>query len=271
MPYSISSIHPVFSSAAYQKDIVLMNVLDRAIRPEAFLLVSDGEDFVAARNRADRACWIWTSDKLTKTGLDTVFDLMRIHFAGREAHFTAKAAIADALEMAFHTLGYGTAHEVTLNAYRLDAIKPVDKVGEMRLAKEKDGDTLQALHHAFFVDCFDKEPPTQQKNQVAQQIEEGQTWLLSVEGDAVGFVTLSDDIYSNAVIVKEVYTKPAYRNRGCAAYMLASACRSAVEKGRHAILYADEKNKASNAAYRKVGFRLAGAVIEKKMKREVHI
>ncbi|NLD52860.1 MAG: hypothetical protein GX650_08170, partial [Clostridiales bacterium] len=60
MNYAIRPDHPVFDSPAYQQDIHLLEVLDTVIRPTAFLLLSDGENFVIGRNRLDLAAWVWT-------------------------------------------------------------------------------------------------------------------------------------------------------------------------------------------------------------------
>ncbi|MGI6691710.1 MAG: hypothetical protein ACOX63_12860 [Christensenellales bacterium] len=44
----IESNHPIFDSAAYQRDSILFNVLNRAINPTAFLRLSDGEYYIIA-------------------------------------------------------------------------------------------------------------------------------------------------------------------------------------------------------------------------------
>lgn len=272
MPYSISSGHPVFSTPMYQKDVDLMNVLDRAIRPSAFLLLSDGEDFVAARNNLKLACWVWTSDNLSKLGLDTVFDLLRIHFAARDAHFTAKPAIADALEIAFSTIGYMTVSEMQLNACRLDAVSPVPKAGDLRKATRDDLDTLYALSDAFHLEAFGEiRDRDRAHKQVAAWVEEGSTHVLEKDGRVAACITAESDVYSSALVIKQVYTLPECRNGGCAAWMVAEICRPAVQQGRHVILYTDKSNPASNAAYRKAGFRVVGSLTEKKMKKEWNV
>ncbi len=249
-----------------------MNVLDRAIRPSAFLLLSDGEDFVIARNNPDLACWVWTSDKISKHGLDTVFDLLRIHFAARNAHFTAKPAIADALQMAFFTIGYMMVSETHLNACRLDIVSPVPKAGDLRKATKKDLETLYGLFQGFYKDISAEiQEPEIAKKQVDAWVEQEATYVLEREGRIAACITAESDIYSNALIIKQVYTRPEERNKGAAAYMVAEICRPAVQQGRHVILYADKNNPAGNAAYRKAGFRVVGTVVEKKMKKEWNV
>ncbi|NLX83592.1 MAG: GNAT family N-acetyltransferase [Clostridiales bacterium] len=272
MPFAIPSGHAVFSTSAYQKDVDLMNVLDRAIRPSAFLLLSDAEDFVIARNHPNLAAWVWTSDTLSKLGLDTVFDLLRIHFAARDAHFTAKPAIADALEIAFSTIGYMTVSEMQLNACRLDAVCPVPKAGDLRKATKDDLETLHGFSKAFYTDAFGYVPEMEKAmKQVDTWVEEGATYVLEKDGRILSCITAESDIYSSAMIIKQVYTRKEERNQGAAAYMVAEICRPAVQQGRHVILYTDKSNPASNAAYKKAGFHVVGSVTEKKMKKEWNV
>ncbi len=266
--YWIDSDHPVFDSAGYQKDVILFNVLDRAIRLTAFLLLSDGEQFVIARNRADLAAWVWTKDGISDKTLEQVLFLLRVHFAGRKVHVTAKAAVTQRIQAFFEGLGYQAVRSIGLVAYRLDKLLPVKPIGHPRLARMEDIDTLCAYQRQFHLDCFAQELTNDPREGLVSAIEKQLFWVLEVDGAIASMVRAMVNERNNALVVNQVYTHAPYRGRGCAKFLVATVVAPALQQGLHAVLYADSKNPFSNAAYQHVGFVSQGEVLEVEMTQE---
>lgn len=260
--------HPVFTSRAFERDVDLFNVLDRAIRPTAFLLLSDGGKFIIARNRADMAAWVWTDDALPEDAFQHVLALLRVHFAGGRVLMTAKSAQAARMQAYFEGLCYRLQRSLGLSAYRLDTLNPTRALGTARPANADDLDTLCAYQRGFHRDCFGQELRDDPREALAGTIETLPTWVLEVDGAIASVVIVRPYERRNTVVVNHVYTHPDFRGRGCAKHLVACAVRPWLAQGMHAVIYADSANPVSNAAYRSLGFRLTGTLTEIEMTQE---
>jgi predicted GNAT family acetyltransferase len=264
----IESNHPIFDSAAYQRDAVLFNVLNRVINPTAFLRLSDGEYYIIARNRADLAAWVWTRDDIPEDKLADMLSLLRVHFAGRRVYLTAKVAVAKLAQASFESLGFHMQHSLGLLAYRLDTLKEVQPIGQPCLAVAADIDTLCEYQRCFHRDCFGQELPDDPREGLIAAIENRRYWVLRVDGAIASTARITLYEAGRAIVVNQVYTHPSYRGRGCAKYLVATAIAPHIAQGMHAVLYADSKNPFSNAAYRRIGFELQGELLEIQMTQE---
>ncbi len=266
----IESDHAVFNGAAYRRDLTLFNVLDRAIRPTAWLLLSDGETYIIARNRADLAAWVWTQDDIPEHTVQEIADQLRVHFAGRKAHFTAKTPVAGKLESVFEDLGYHVERSMGLLAYRLDTLADTRPVGITRPAQTQDTETLYEYLRNFHYDCFGKElvvePPATLQTILTAHLDA--YTVLELDGAIAGFVRVMVNEPNNAIVVNQVYTHPDFRGRGCAKHLVRTAIAPYIDQGMHAVLYADSANPFSNAAYQGIGFVLQGEVLELEMTQE---
>ena len=268
MTQLIGPDHPIFESPAYRQDLIVFNVLHRAIRPSAFLLASDGQNFVIGRNRTDLACWVWTRDGIPAPSLEQMLELLEVHFAGREVHVTAKPSIAEAVEYRFLQHGYSQRKRTGFIAYRLDALRPPAPVGETRLANPEDLDLLCDWSRAFHYDCFGEELTGDPRPALEQAVAAGYMTLLYLDGCPACFVRTAPMRDLPCCLVQLVYTHPDFRGRGGAKQAVATSITPYLQQGLYALLYADAANPRSNAAYQKIGFEAQGTVIETVMTKE---
>lgn len=264
----IKSDHPVFESPAYLNDLLLFNVLDRAIRPTAFLLASDGAHCIIARNRTDLACWVWTSDAISPAGVDEMLDVLQVHFGGREVIVTAKQSIVQAVEERFSGLLYQAPTRTGFIAYRLDTLLAPAAVGQLRAATPDDLDMVCDWCRAFHADCFGQPLTGDPRPLQEAVIAAGHNHLLMVEGRPVCLVRVAPVEGRPYCLVHTVYTPPQYRGRGYAKQAVADAITPYLHQGLFAVLYADAANPRSNAAYQKIGFQPVGTVVELVMARK---
>lgn len=268
MTQLIGPDHPVFESPAYRQDLIVFNVLHRAIRPSAFLLASDGQDFVLGRNRTDLACWAWTRDNMPAQSLERMLELLEVHFAGREVRVTAKPPISEVVEHRFLQRGYSQQKRTGLIAYRLDALRPPGPVGETRPATPEDLNLLCDWSRAFHYDCFEEELTGDPRPVLEEAVAAGCMTLLYLDGRPAGFVRTTPMKDLPCCLVNSVYTHPDFRGRGGAKQAVATSITPYLQQGLYALLYADAANPRSNAAYQKIGFEAQGSVIETVMKKE---
>lgn len=262
MHYHISPDHPVFRSAAFRRDALLVEVLDVIIRPSAFLLLSDGEQFVVARNRLDLPAWVWTRDALQPETLDTLCGLLHTHFAGREALITVKEEAADAIRAWFEARGYQSEGGMGLIAYRLSEVKLPEDKGAHRLARLEELDQLAALYRDFQLACFGEVREQDCEAHMRQRVEAGTLRVLAPEGELQCLVDAAPRTPGGHSRVNLVYTRPEAQGRGYAKWLTARVCQEELRRCPFVILYADADNPRSNAAYRRVGFEPLGVMRE---------
>lgn len=257
---------PVFENPGYRRDIVIFNVLDRAIRPSAFLLASDGESYIIARNRADLACWVWTCSDISKAALNEVLDALRLHFGGRELIVTAKLDVVKAVETYFTPLGYLEPTHTGLIAYQLKRLLPAPTVGCLRAAALEDLEMVYEWYRSFYADCFDRPLLDDSRPVLEASIIAGYIHLLMADDKPVCMVKAAPETGKPYCLVHIVYTPPQYRGLGYAKHAVSDAVRPYLHQGLYALLYADAGNPRSNAAYQHIGFEAVGTVVETTMK-----
>ncbi len=262
MHHIIAPDHPVFDSAAYRRDALLLEVLDAIIRPNAFLLLSDGEQFVIARNRLDLSAWVWTHDDLSPQALERLCGLLHTHFAGRQVHITAKEQAAQMIAQWFERRGFTRQAGMGLIGYRLDAVLMPQDRGPVRLARMDELDELAALHRDFQMACFNEVREPDSQGIMRQRIEKGSLRVLEQEGEIAAFVAAAPLKPGQHTRVGMVYTRPQMQGRGYAKWLTAQVCQDELTRCPFAILYADADNPRSNAAYQRIGFRPLGVARE---------
>lgn len=260
---------PVFESPIYRKDIISFDVLDRAIRPNAFLLASDGENYIIARNRVDLACWIWTCDDMPNVALNEVLDALLLHFGGRELIVTAKPDIVETVEKRFALHGYLAPKHTGLIAYQLKRLLPPPVVGHLRVATLEDLEMVCEWYRSFRADCFDRPLLEDPRPALEESIIAGHSHLLVVGDKPVCMVRVVPEAGKPYCLVHNVYTPPQNRGQGYAKQAVADAVEPYLHQGIFPILYTDAGNPRSNAAYQHIGFEAVGTVVETTMKLDV--
>lgn len=260
--YFVGPDHRIFSTAAYQKDIHLLDVLDTAIRPSAFLLLSDGEYFVIGRNRLDLAAWLWTHDDIPEESLDLVCELLRIHFAGNPIHVTAKEQVAGAISARLERLGYRLSKGMGLITYTLRELKMPEDRGPIRLARMEELPLLSQMYADFQMACHGYLQNEACEESVRAAIEAGSLWLLERDGRVVSIMSAAVPSGGTYSRVRLVYTIPEAQGRGYAKWLAAKVCEEQLRRSPFVLLYADADNPRSNAAYQRIGFQAMGVMRE---------
>ena len=98
----INEQHPIFSNAAYQKDIVPFNLIE-VIKSSAKLMVSDEINFVyCSMQFAGVPAWIWTAENISKESINELISWIVSQFQNEtECYFVAKPSIASEITKAF--------------------------------------------------------------------------------------------------------------------------------------------------------------------------
>ena len=129
--------------------------------------------------------------------------------------------------------------------------------GELRPAGGDDRELLVAWVGAFHADT--NEPAGDVGLSVDRRLEAGQLWLWE-DGEPVSLAGVTEPV-EGVVRVPLAYTPPERRGRGYIQACVGALTQRVLGEGYRCTLYADLGNPASNAAFRRVGYRAVGEVL----------
>lgn len=141
-------------------------------------------------------------------------------------------------------------------AYVLERlVRPVAAAGSARRATVDDLDVLSDWLAAFHVEANPRDPFTDATTEAVARLADGPIWLWTIDDRPVSMVAARRPV-RRTTNLGPVYTPPSDRRRGWAAAATSAAIRDAQRAGAQTVmLYADTANPASNALYRRLGFR----------------
>jgi uncharacterized protein len=263
MIINIGKTHPIFSSDAYQKDVVPFNLME-VIKQSPQLLISDEKNFIAGMSAPQFPVWIWTVDRIPEEALSELCDYYYNQFSsGESSHFVAKPAIASRLSKRFIDEKNAVVNYKNRESYECpklisaknSAVIPV-KPGEGDI--EEIADCIQE----FTMDCLGREQKQEDCLKDAQSFIDREKSFVIKQGNTVAAIACSARKTDRHVAINHVYTRPAYRCKGFAAVLVAHISELILNGGKIPLLYTDLSNPASNKAYKNIGFVERGKVDE---------
>ncbi|MBC3516996.1 GNAT family N-acetyltransferase [Neobittarella massiliensis] len=256
--------HPLFSTAAYQKDKVSFSLME-VIRQQPLYLASDGRWAVVGMSSPHYPAWVWTDDAIPQSAVPAVIDCCSGLFDGQNrAQFVAKPAIAAALSARFGGQKGAVASTVQMQSFHCPQPVP-PKNRDLPITQPVPGDESQLADYLrnFDIDCFGELRHTGDLKQAAARcIESGRFYIIRRPSGLIAAVAERKRDTDQFVAIGGVYTMPAYRGGGFAAALVYHIAQNILADGKIPCLYTDLANPSSNRAYQNVGFAPCGRVDE---------
>lgn len=259
----IDALHPIFLSAAYQKDSVAFQLIE-SIKLAPSLLVSDGENWIIGGVHVDYPYWIWTREGIDAKIVESLCTYVLQQFGGKNFYFVAKPEIADKLVDPFLQDGF-TQRRIRMQSYKI--CTPIVYKSNIPVSRPTIADIegVARCLAGFERDTFGCEVQVDDFMQNAEKkIGNPHFFVVKQDGQVVATAQSSRET-QYYISINQVYTSPSYRNRGFASALVAHLGRLIQEKEKIPTLYADVTNPASNHAYQKVGFIGCGCVDDVKI------
>ncbi len=221
------------------------------------LIISDLDNYVIARSEIGYPTWIWTKDNISK---DIILELEKEldnYFVSGENKFTCKKELFELLKKKNDTY-----KELEMGFLSCDEpVKPSKGKGIFVRPNYSDKVTIAEYLRAHNKELFNKE--TTQKDaleEVEGWLEENNFYVLKdSSGEIVSMASFG--IVGNLAKISHVYTTPEERGKGYCQYLIYSLAKKLIDDGYKPILYTDYDYKASNEAYKKVGFQDNGTLM----------
>lgn len=208
--------------------------------------------------------WIWTADDVTNDELIKVAECLSDEFSLSEGYtYNFSYELLEKLKSVDDEISR-TKIKVNMFSYRCDKVNDIEKKcdGKSRLADTSEIEELCKLVSEFEYEAAGKRPDEEQvKNSVLEKIEARTLYVWENEdGDIVSTtnIRIGDGVDTLAM----VYTKPEARRKGYCLNLVHDVTKTILDKGRLPILYTNADYEASNACYKKVGFRKVGSLCE---------
>jgi predicted GNAT family acetyltransferase len=154
---------------------------------------------------------------------------------------------------------------MSLRLYRCDAVEPPARSvpGGLREVAPGEAELMVAWQTDFIRETGASDDPAHAREMVAAHLAAGRLFVWADETGAPRACIAHGGRALSLARIYAVYTPPAWRGRGLAAAMSAALTRRLLEEGAAGtVLFADQANPASNAVYRRVGYRPVGEWLE---------
>ena len=263
MIQAITKEHPIFDSEAYQRDVVVFQLME-VIKQAPMLLVSDGSTCILGMTSPQYPMWIWTADDLSVSVMEEICVFLYEQFQGEGVvRVVAKPAIAQTIAACFFKYKQASVHTLSMACFECRTLC-LDKVCAVPIERASDDDVedIAVCMQGFAFDCFGVESSFETSLEEAKRfIGEPRSFVIKQDDHVVAIAGSSRETERH-IAINHVYTRPEFRGRGYAAALVAHSSGDILDAGKIPTLYTDLSNPASNKAYTNVGFVRCGYVDE---------
>lgn len=228
------------------------------------LLYSDGESYIIGRSELGYPTWIWTKENITPEQLLRLEEELEYFLEEGENKFTAKKELFQLLDKEYETSDYFEMGYLSCK----EPLNPLKGKGIFVRPNYADKVTLAEFWRANAKELYQKVIP---QNEALEEVElwiEGKKFyvLKDSKGEVVsmaGYSTIGD-----RAKISHVFTPKEERGKGYCKNLIYCLSKKLKEEGYKPLLYTDYHYKASNEAYKKVGFEDEGILINFKISKE---
>ena len=236
-------------------------VLRRVLGRSCQLILSDHENLILCYTCPPYPVWIWTADNAPPAVLERANELVAEHdLLRKEQRFNLKYELAEYMIRRAAAEGIGL--DLFENMFAYDCPDPVPPSGQadggLHRCVEDDAEELAGIIEAFANETgLDKKDRARYLESARAAIEAGRTYFWKNEqGETAACCKYVPN--GDMASVGLVYTFPEQRRKHYAENLVYRVTLLAKGEGLTPMLYTNADYAASNACYRKLGYRLRG-------------
>ena len=214
--------------------------------------------------------WVWTADDVTAEELEYVTECLDTEFPLNEGYtYNISYELLGKLK-AIDDNFVNTEIEMNMLSHRCDKVNSIENVcdGIGRIAEKDDADDISKLIYEFEFEAAGVSPDEEHCRQRVNDMINAKTLYVWENSNGELVSTTSIRIGDEIDTLATVYTKPEERRKGYCYNLVHMVTKSILDNGRLPILYTNADYPASNACYKKVGFREVGSLCTVKYKEE---
>lgn len=227
---------------------------------------TDHERIIVCHSWEGMPVWVWTTSDAKTYELKKVAECLNAEFPLSEGYtYNISYELLKRLKELDDAFKIGEI-KVNMLSHRCDKVNDIEKKcdGKSRLADSSELEELCKLVSEFEYEAAGKRPDEEQiRNSMSAKIEAKTLYVWeNADGEIVSTtnIRIGDGIDTLAL----VYTKPEARRKGYCMNLVYEVTKMILDKGRLPILYTNADYVASNACYKKVGYKVVGSLCEVK-------
>lgn len=241
----------------FLKEKDLFSLLLSISKYDKSVLFSDLNSYLIGQSNSKYQTWIWSRDKITNEEYSELKKDLEKHLKKGENKFTCKKELYDLLSKDYETSDYFEMGFLECE----EVIKPDTKKELFVKINYTDKVSVAECWRGFVKEVFQKTITQKEALEEAEHLIDEDTYyvLKNSSGDILCMAgySLEDELAK----VSHVYTPIEYRRRGYCVRIIYEITKKLLEEGYKPVLYTDLHYEASNRAYKKVGYKDKGLLI----------
>jgi len=243
-------------------DAITFSVLANILHGTCTMTVTDTESFILCYSTAPYPVWVWCRDDGKDAIISDISAALRTYFPAEKGfRWNMTYTLFEALKK--HDPYFAQlSTAMGLLSYRMDEILPVSHpcAGRCDLARPDEIELLCKLWHDA---CLEMEGFDHNEDfcraRVTEYMEKGGLFVWRNDAGEITAMTSRRDTAPFSKVAT-VYTVPGHRRRGYAMNLVHAVSEGMLNDGFTPILYTDSNYPASNACYKKIGYREVAAL-----------
>ncbi len=243
-------------------DAITFSVLSNILHGTCTQTVTDLESFILCYSTAPYPVWVWCKDEADDTQISEISAALQTYFPAEKGfRWNMTYTLFEALKN-YDPYFAPLSTAMGLLSYRMDEILPITHPceGTCDLAKPEEVDLLCKLWHDA---CLEMEGFDHSEDFCRARVHEymdknGLFVWRNVNGEITAITSRKDTAPFSKVAT--VYTVPEHRRKGYAMNLVHTVSAGMLKDGFTPILYTDANYAASNACYKKIGYREVAAL-----------
>ena len=248
-----------YNEALLENDRYTFSVLQRILKMNCQLTMTDDESFIICLSAKGYPVWVWTADDIAEEKMEEVLEITLKELPPEEFHYNIK------YEAAEYFMSHAEDVRLLMNMMTYECLETTaptpHAAGQAVPCEEKDLDLLVDWLLAFQEEIgIDKRPAEEHREGLKEKIGlKALYFWVDAAGKPVclcGFRPTPDGLSS----LGPVFTPPEERRKHYAENLVYAVTEEVLGRGLTPILYTNADYEASNACYKKVGFKLKGTL-----------
>lgn len=241
----------------YQKEKDKFYLLNLIAKTEGSLVYSDKNSYIIGRSREGLPTWIWTKDNISREEIKDLEDDLSYYLAKGNNKITCKKELYEILKKDYVTsdyfeMGYYTCKEV-IKPERLNGIFLRPNYGDKMI-----------LSRMWIDNCKEMENEDVDESdalEVAEEWVEGKDVYVLKNHLGTIVAMAGYTCLDNTAKITHVFTRKEERGQGYCKSIMYHLTKSLLDENLKVMLYTNYNYEASNKAYKSVGYKDEGVLI----------
>lgn len=261
----ISNALPLINELLSENDKICFNIFYLIAESESAFWATDGESYIIGQTKERLPMWIWIKENAAEDAIKEIESMIeeRLELNPDLNVIADETIIRPILDRIAERKKVSCNSMVPMVIYRCDKVTNAKKAdGHMVLSNDKHKDILKEFITGMVWD-LEKRPMHEGEAEgfadgVAGSLD---LYLWEDYGQIVSMAMIAHRAEKYARI-NTVYTDSMQRGKGYAGMLVSEITQKILDEGRIPMLYTEQDNICSNAAYRRIGYILCGELIQ---------